>query len=186
MSQRGWTFISFSIRRSQPYPNTAFTFTLLVNSSITGTFNKVSRSIDWTGPPAVTFFNHWSLFAPLLVCDSTGAHYNPRNSVHGPREHNPQFRHPGDLGNVLAKDGIIFDRFSVYGLNLYGPESIIGRSVVLHEKEDDLGRPKTKSKEVIDNSKKTGNAGARIACGDIIYDNRTLTHPQVYMKPYHY
>ena len=42
-----------------------------------------------------------------------------------------------------------------------GPHSVIGRTVVLHADQDDLGL--TDHKE----SKTTGAAGARIACGVI-------------------
>jgi Cu-Zn family superoxide dismutase len=44
---------------------------------------------------------------------------------------------------------------------LYGEYSIIGRSVVVHANEDDLGQ--TNHPE----SLKTGNSGPRVACGVI-------------------
>lgn len=42
---------------------------------------------------------------------------------------------------------------------LHGPFSIIGRSLVIHERADDLGKGNSEA------SRTTGDAGARIACG---------------------
>lgn len=52
-------------------------------------------------------------------------------------------------------------RFQDSAITLTGTRSIVGRSLVIHEKEDDLGRGNAAD------SKKTGNAGGRIACGVI-------------------
>lgn len=69
----------------------------------------------------------------------------------------------GDLGNVDAINGKIITNFSDSIIQLYGPFSIIGRSVILHEKEDDLGRGRNNQSLI------NGNAGSRIACGFIGY-----------------
>jgi len=107
-------------------------------------------------------------------CGSLCSHYNPTNSVHGGR--NSEERHLGDLGNVIANekgvvDMVIYDR----DLSITGKYSILGRSVVVHDKEDDLGlggldkNGNVIDKKVREESLKTGNAGKRIACGVIGY-----------------
>jgi Cu-Zn family superoxide dismutase len=99
-------------------------------------------------------------------CKSCCAHFNPLNKEHGgPFEIDGKNRHLGDLGNITADQNgncvkSIYDKY----LQLRGYKyNIIGRSVVVHEKEDDLGRGGNAE------SKKTGNAGARIGCGVIGY-----------------
>jgi superoxide dismutase, Cu-Zn family len=89
-----------------------------------------------------------------------GPHFNPKNATHG----GPQsaVRHAGDLGNVPTDargnaKGIIEDSH----IKLIGPESVIGRMVVVHAGEDDLGQGGNEE------SLKTGNAGGRAACGVI-------------------
>ncbi|CAH8616037.1 unnamed protein product [Heterobilharzia americana] len=93
-------------------------------------------------------------------CISAGAHFNPTNHEHGAPE--DSIRHVGDLGNVVADaDGnAVYDATDKL-LSLSGPHSIIGRTMVIHENEDDLGRG---GHEL---SKVTGNAGGRLACGVI-------------------
>jgi len=96
------------------------------------------------------------------VCDSTGPHYNPEKTTHGSLS--STVRHPGDFGNVETINGEILEEIIVPGLKLYGDETIIGRSVVLHERVDDGGLG------TVPASKLNGNAGPRIACGDIVFD----------------
>ena len=53
-------------------------------------------------------------------------------------------------------------------VKLYGEYSVIGRSVMIHEDEDDLGKGDNSEPGVNGKtSKSTGNAGARVACGEI-------------------
>ncbi|KAG8758188.1 Superoxide dismutase [Cu-Zn] [Ceratobasidium sp. 423] len=73
-------------------------------------------------------------------------------------------RHIGDLGNIYSDaHGIAKLDFSDNVISLVGPWSIIGRTVLVHMGTDDLGRGDNEE------SKKTGNAGGRAACGIIGY-----------------
>lgn len=92
-------------------------------------------------------------------CDSAGAHYNPTNNLHGGL--NSKIRHVGDLGNLRVIEGEVSFDFIVPDLNIIGPYSIIGRSLIIHQDEDDLGLTSNPL------SKTTGNSGARVACAVI-------------------
>ncbi|XP_025743584.1 extracellular superoxide dismutase [Cu-Zn] [Callorhinus ursinus] len=83
-------------------------------------------------------------------CESTGAHYNPLAVPH------PQ--HPGDFGNFAVRDGRLFKHRGGLAASLAGPHSIVGRAVVVHAGEDDLGRGSNPA------SVENGNAGRRLAC----------------------
>ncbi|KAH8089202.1 copper/zinc superoxide dismutase [Filobasidium floriforme] len=91
-------------------------------------------------------------------CVSAGPHFNPHGVTHGDRT--DEKRHVGDLGNVETDgSGVAKIQLEDSHLTLIGPHSIIGRSVVIHAGTDDLGKGDTEE------SLKTGNAGARSACG---------------------
>ena len=99
-------------------------------------------------------------------CKSAGAHYNPYNMEHGSIMVDPTRRHVGDLINNIQGDDKGEFEFVYLDpmIQLQGPMSVIGRTVVLHAKPDDLGLGNNKE------SKITGNAGDRIACSIIGID----------------
>ena len=97
-------------------------------------------------------------------CSKCGGHWNPKGAKHGGREQNAFESHAGDLGNATFVDGKCTERFQTSKLTLYGDESIIGRSIVVHKDRDDLGQG-TGSRA--NESQKTGNAGARWDCAVI-------------------
>ncbi|XP_055836441.1 copper chaperone for superoxide dismutase [Episyrphus balteatus] len=91
--------------------------------------------------------------------ESLGGHYNPRGSPHGSPENSADKRHVGDLGNIRAdEEGRATFRFIDPLVEVW---DIIGRSVVVTENPDDLGRGGNE-RSLID-----GNSGDRIACGII-------------------
>jgi len=92
-------------------------------------------------------------------CQKAGPHYNPKQKVHGgPKSH---LRHVGDLGNVRANsNGVAKGVKTMKGVK--DLKELRGRSVIIHADQDDLGRGRGEEKK---ESEKTGNAGARLACG---------------------
>lgn len=85
---------------------------------------------------------------------SAGEHFNPTGAPHGART--DAKRHVGDLGNVEAgAGGTVAIDYTDNHLRLEGDRSILGRSVIVHEKADDL------------ETQPTGDAGGRLACGVI-------------------
>ncbi|KAG2215985.1 hypothetical protein INT46_007045 [Mucor plumbeus] len=95
-------------------------------------------------------------------CTSLGAHYNPFNHTHGGTE--GENRHAGDFGNIIANaDGTATLNLTIDTVHLGGPFSVIGRGIVLHSGEDDLGLGGSPL------SNTTGNSGDRWACGVIGY-----------------
>jgi Cu-Zn family superoxide dismutase len=83
---------------------------------------------------------------------SAGGHFNPGGMQHSmPMS---EKRHVGDLGNIEAdKDGNAHLEYVDHMVTMSGMNSILGRGVIVHEKEDDL------------KTQPTGAAGARLACG---------------------
>jgi len=96
-------------------------------------------------------------------CESMCAHFNPYGKSHGgPSDKN---RHIGDLGNItVSGDGTAYGRIVDSMIKLRGVKSnIIGRGLIIHADEDDLGKG-GKPDSLI-----TGHAGKRIACAVIGY-----------------
>ncbi|KAI6814115.1 Superoxide dismutase [Hortaea werneckii] len=93
-------------------------------------------------------------------CTSAGPHFNPHQRTHGAPVDSE--RHVGDLGNFKTDghgnaQGSVTDKL----VKLIDPESVFGRTIVVHAGTDDLGKGGN------EDSKKTGNAGGRPACGVI-------------------
>ena len=125
---------------------------------------KITGKITGLSPGKHGFHIHES--GDLSVgCKSLCSHYNPFNKNHGgPSDKD---RHVGDLGNIEANSkGIAEINIIDHLVKISGKYSVIGRSMIIHDKEDDLGKGDN------DESLVTGNAGKRIACGIIGYKTK--------------
>ena len=101
-------------------------------------------------------------------CSNTGSCFNPERVEHGAPWDCPGQRHYGDLGNIKADScGVARIDMSDDLVTLFGPNSVVGRSLVIHADEDDLGRGHNFA------SKVDGNVGARLSCGVIGISRRT-------------
>lgn len=143
---------------------------VLKNKKINGTIifkekkehTKIDINIKGVKPNSIHGFHIHKAGDLREGCTSCCDHYNPFNKLHGGP--NDKERHVGDLGNLVAnKSGNIKMSFTDKLIKLRGKYNIIGRSVVLHKDEDDLGKGANKESLI------TGNAGKRIACGIIGY-----------------
>ena len=72
-------------------------------------------------------------------CISAGSHFNPHQHTHaGPTD---EKRHSGDLGNIETDaSGNAIGTMTDKWIKLIGPESVVGRMVVVHAGTDDLGK----------------------------------------------
>ncbi|GCE98099.1 superoxide dismutase [Cu-Zn] [Zygosaccharomyces mellis] len=122
---------------------------------------NISYEINATTPNSLRGF-HIHQYGITDGCLSSGSHYNPFNQTHGLS--NSTRRHMGDLGNVRVDSGGYAKGYMLDDLvKLYGETSVLGRTIVIHEGTDDLGRSNSSE------CKTTGNAGGRAACGMIAY-----------------
>jgi len=131
--------------------------------------NVTGQAAFWEGPDGVKVVVHVENAPPGLhglhihekgdcsdgEAKSAGGHFNPTGADHaGPMD---ERHHAGDLGNIEVKaDGTGDLSITTKMLTVKeGPNSVVGRSVIFHEKADDL------------KTQPTGNAGGRLACGVI-------------------
>ena len=99
-------------------------------------------------------------------CMGACGHFNPYNKNHGGPESSE--RHVGDLGNIkFDNKGVCNMILDDKLVKLRGTKAnVIGRSIVIHSKEDDLGLGGN------EDSLKTGNAGKRLTCAVIGYSKK--------------
>ncbi|KAK6200176.1 superoxide dismutase (Cu-Zn) [Scheffersomyces amazonensis] len=124
----------------------------------------ISWEITGNDPNALRGFHIHTFGDNTNGCTSAGPHFNPFAKTHGAPEDDD--RHVGDLGNITTDStGLAKGTKQDLLVKLLGPNSILGRTVVVHEGTDDYG------KGGHDDSKTTGHAGGRPACGVIGISN---------------
>ena len=71
-------------------------------------------------------------------CKSAGGHYNPDGVDLGDID---KGLYAGDLGNIVAdENGTAEVSLVLKRVDLFGDRNIIGRAIVVHADEDDLGK----------------------------------------------
>lgn len=132
-------------------------------SSVSGTVTfeenngqvHVSATVTGLEPGKHGFHIHENGDCSAPDATSAGGHFNPEGVDHGAPD--ADVHHVGDLGNLEADAEGNAEYHSNWDfLDLGdGPNSIVGKAVIVHAGEDDL------------TSQPTGAAGARLACGVI-------------------
>lgn len=111
-------------------------------------------------PPGQHGFHIHELGDITSGCTAGGGHFNPENRNHGGPQDTD--RHVGDLGNIQAgPDGVANVNILDSVVSFSGIRSVIGNTLIVHEGVDDFGRGG------FSDSKTTGHAGGRLACGVI-------------------
>lgn len=88
-------------------------------------------------------------------CKGLCEHYDKGHHVHGGRPTSKKERHTGDLGNIQMKSSHLRTSYELKGVSV---QDLWGRSIIVHEDEDDLG------KGSFEDSSVTGHSGTRMAC----------------------
>jgi Cu-Zn family superoxide dismutase len=131
----------------------------------TQTRSGVEISAEITGLEPGEHGFHVHEFGDCSMADGTcaGGHFNPTGAPHaGPDDAK---RHVGDLGNIkVSEDGKATYKRVDKLVALNGPNSVIGRSVIIHAAPDDL------------KTQPSGNAGARVGCGVIGIADPKMEH----------
>lgn len=93
-------------------------------------------------------------------CKGACNHWSKKPAQHGGPPGHTGPRHTGDLGNLSIPEGKEECKGSLFLKHVF-VEELYGRSVIVHEDEDDYGRGPH------EDSKTTGHSGARIGCAII-------------------
>ncbi len=117
---------------------------------------RVEATIQNATPGKHGFHIHEKGDCSAADATSAGGHFNAAGNPHGAPD--DAKHHNGDFGNIeIGADGkgrmtMTSNMLTV----LPGPNSVVGKAVIFHDKEDDL------------KTQPTGNAGARFGCGVVV------------------
>lgn len=88
---------------------------------------------------------------------SAGDHFNPHDDPHGSPRDLENAHHVGDLGNLTVNEqGEAQVDVEDNEMQLSGPESVVGKAIVVHADQDDF------------ETQPSGNSGAPVGCGEIV------------------
>ena len=148
-----------AIARLEPTQGNNVRGTVWFSSAAEGV--RVAAEIAGLAPGEHGFHIHEHGDCSAPDASSAGGHFNPTNHPHAARD--SEARHIGDLGNLTA-DGEGRAQLNYFDpkLALTGPNSIVGRSVIVHAGRDDL------------KSQPSGDSGARVACGTIELERKNF------------
>jgi len=96
---------------------------------------------------------------PHKMCADAGLHFNPFNVTHGDLDQG----HVGDLGNLVANGAGVFT--AALTAHLASVNAIVGRTLVIHALQDDLGIGNSSDSHTV------GHSGVRLACCNIHFLN---------------
>lgn len=126
----------------------------LIRFTRTGDGVQIEGTVTGLTPGEHGFHIHAKGDCSAPDASSAGGHFNPDNHPHGAPDDPPGQRHLGDFGNIVAdENGEAQVNLSAPDLEMSGPNSIVGKAVIVHAQRDDL------------QSQPSGDAGARVGCG---------------------
>lgn len=128
---------------------------------------QIAGSITGLTPGEHGFHIHENGDCSAPDATSAGDHFNPHDAPHGSPQDPGDARHVGDLGNITANEqGEAEFNIEDTEIKLSGPDSAIGKAFVVHAAKDDL------------KSQPSGNAGARVGCGEIVESSEHDSHDE--------
>ena len=115
---------------------------------------KVEAMLEGIKPGPHGFHIHEKGDCSAPDFSSAGGHFNPTGKPHG--DHSSPEKHIGDMGNIIANaKGKVSVTLEISSATIGGPNGLLSKAVIVHEKADDL------------KTQPTGDSGGRIACGVI-------------------